>query len=145
MKTLTLLWFFLVVCVSPVFATLGEKHIEAEKKSAADKGKAIVFYFRQAYYNPNCPKCIADVNANNAATKKALPRKYANIITIEAGGTRSLDKLPECVKAIKANAPILVATDAACTKVIGTLRGRPDRAQADAFEKSVAAEVAAAK
>ncbi len=142
MKTLSLLWMFLLACIAPLSA-LGEKHLEATKKSSAEKGKAIVFCFQQAYYNPGCPKCIADVNANNAAIKKALPRKYANIITIDAGETRGLDKLPQCVKDIKASAPILVATDAECTKVIGTLQGRPDRKQADAFEKTVADAIAA--
>ena len=140
MKSLALLCIFTLACVAPVTAALGEKHLEAEKKSAAEKGKAVVFFFTQGYYNPNCPKCILDVNTNNAAMTRALPRKYANVITLYAGDNRGLDKLPQCVKGAGGkNPPVLVATNAACDKVIATLHGRPDRKQADAFEKTVAA------
>jgi hypothetical protein len=139
MKTVALLWIVALGLVAPVSAGFSEKHLEADKASAAAKGKALVFFFAQAYYNPNCPKCIVDVNANNGAMKKALPRKYANLIMIDAGETRGLENLPQCVKDVKKNAPQLIVTDSACEKVIATLEGRPNRKQADAFEKTVAA------
>lgn len=141
MKMLSLLGIVTLSLLAPLGASIGEKHLEAEKKNAEEKGKALVYFFAQGYYNPNCPKCIADVNANNAAMRKALPRKVANVIMIDAGETRGLDKLPACVTTAKQGAPQLIATDAAGTTVIATLQGRPDRKQADAFAKALAAAI----
>lgn len=140
MRTACLLLIALSATLAPVSAGFNEKRLESEKKSAAEKGKLIAFFFEQAYYDPNCPKCIQDVNANNSAMKKALPRKYANVITIDAGETKGLDKLPECVRDGAKSAPTIIVTDAACEKVVATINGRPDRKKADEFEKQVAAE-----
>jgi hypothetical protein len=123
----------------PVSAGITESRIEATKQSAAKKGRLIAFFFEQDYYLPNCPKCVQDVNANNKAMKAALPRKHANVVTIDAGETRGLDKLPECVRNSGKATPRIVVTDAGCEKVVATLQGRPDRKQADDFEKKVAA------
>ena len=112
-------------------------------KNAVIKGTLIAFHFEQGYYNPNCPKCIVDVNANNKAMKQALPRRYASVITIDADETRGLENLPACVKAAKKGAPQIIVTSADCTKVIATLAGRPTRKQAADFEKMVGAATTA--
>jgi hypothetical protein len=141
MKTACLLLIALTASLAPASAAFSEKRLETEKKSAVTKGRLIAFLFEQAYYNPNCPKCIQDVNANNSAMKKALPRKYVNVVTIDAGETRGLDKLPQCVQDSGKATPRIVVTDASCEKVVATISGRPDRKQADEFEKQVAAEL----
>jgi hypothetical protein len=138
MKTLSLLVIAALAMVAPVSASFSEKRLETEKKSAAAKGKLIAFFFEQEYYDPNCPKCIVDVNSNNNAMKKAVPRKYVNLIMIDAGESRGVDKIPQCVQEAMKKAPQLIVTDAACEKVLATIEGRPDRKQADEFEKKVA-------
>ena len=139
MKTPGILLAALLVTLSSVAAGISESRIESVKQSAEKKGRLIAFFFEQDYYLPNCPKCVQDVNANNNAMKGALPRKYVSVITVDAGETRGLDKLPSCVEASSKAKPRIVVTDAACTKVIATLQGRPDREKAAAFEKEVAA------
>lgn len=131
----------LVVAIAtalPAPASFSEKRLESEKKSAAEKGKLVAFFFEQAYYDPTCPKCILDVNSNNNAMKKAVPRKYVNLITVDAGESRGVDKIPQCVQDAMKAAPQIVLTDAACTKVVATIEGRPDRKKAEAFEKKAA-------
>ena len=139
MKTVLLLWVTVLATLVPVCAGISESRIESVKKSAASKGRLIAFFFEQDYYLPNCPKCVQTVNANNNAMKSALPRQYVSVITIDAGETRGLDKLPECVRNSGKATPRIVVTDAACEKVLATLQGSPDREKAAAFEKEVAA------
>lgn len=139
MKTAVLLCVALISSLAPLSAGISESRIESAKQSAAKKGRLIAFFFEQDYYLPNCPKCIQDVNANNSAMKSALPRQHATVITIDAGETRGLDKLPACVRDSGKATPRIVVTDAACEKVVATLQGKPDRAKADEFEKKVAA------
>ena len=84
MKTYALLLGLVsMVLLAPISAGFGEKQLEMTKKTAAVKGKVIVFIFEQAYYDPNCPKCIAEVNANNSAMRRELPRKSACVIKID--------------------------------------------------------------
>ena len=66
------------------------------------------------------------------------------LIMIDAGESRGVDKIPQCVQDAMKKKPQLIVTDAACTKVLATLDGRPDRKQADAFEKKVAEAAATA-
>jgi hypothetical protein len=138
MKTIALPLILIAALLAPASAGISESRIESTKKSAAKSGKLIAFLFEQDYYLPNCPKCVQDVNANNTAMKKAVPRKYASLITIDAGETRGLDKLPSVVQSSGKATPRIVITDASCEKVIATLEGKPDRAKTDAFEKQVA-------
>ena len=133
----------MLALLGPVSAGLNAKRLESEMKNATVKGTLIAFYFEQGYYNPNCPKCIVDVNANNKAMKQAFPRRYASVITIDAGETRGLENLPACVKAAKKGTPQIIVTTAACDKVVATIEGRPDRKKADAFEKIVGAATTA--
>ncbi len=141
MKTYALLLGLVsMVLLAPISAGFGEKQLEMTKKTAAVKGKVIVFIFEQAYYDPNCPKCIAEVNANNSAMRRELPRKSACVIKIDGVETRrSVESLPQCVKDAVKDAPQLIATDAACEKVIATLDRTASRQQADDFAKAVAA------
>lgn len=140
MKTFLAITLALAATLAPLAAGFNEKRLESAKKNAATKGRLVAFFFEQAYYDPNCPKCIADVNANNAAMKKAIPRKYVELVTIEAGDKRDLDKLPECVSDQSAGAPKIVLTDSACEKVLAkTDTKRPDRQQAKKLEQEAAA------
>jgi hypothetical protein len=138
MKKLSLLLIAVLAMVVPVSASFSESRLESQKKSAAAKGKLVAFFFEQDYYDPSCPKCILDVNSNNNAMKKAVPRKYVNLITIDAGESRGVDKIPECVQKAMKKAPQLIVTDAACESVLATIEGRPDRDKAKEFEKKVA-------
>ena len=58
-----------VLGMGSAFSSITEKKVENTKQSAAKSGKLIAFVFYQAYWDPNCPKCVATVNANNAAAK----------------------------------------------------------------------------
>lgn len=139
MKTASVLLVAVLAALVPAFAGFSEKRLESEKKAAITKGRLLAFHFEQAYYDPNCPKCVQDVNANNAAMKKTVPKKYAEVITIEADETRNLDQLPQCVrdKRVKQGAQIIV-TDVECENVLASITGRPTRDQAKAFEQEVA-------
>lgn len=141
MKSLSLLLVVVLATWVPVSASFSEKRLEAEKKSAAEKGKLLAFFIEQEYYDRTEPKNIVDVDSNNNAMKKAVPRKYANVIMIDAGESRGVDKIPKCVQDAMKKAPQLILTDAACEKVIATLEGRPDRKKAAEFEKKAAAAV----
>lgn len=140
MKFLTVLLVSLLASLAPVSAGFSERRMESEKKDAAAKGKGLVFFFTQAY-DPNSRdrNHTVDVDSNNNALKKAIPRKYLNTVLVDAGDTRDLDKIPQCVQAAMKGKPQLIVTDAACTKVLTTLSGRPDRKQADEFEIRVVA------
>jgi hypothetical protein len=124
------------LCASAAFAGFTERKLEAAMKKAAASEKKIAFVFYQDYYLPNCPTCIRNVNANNSAIKKAIPRSSA-VVTVEIEkGDKDMDKLPSAVSA-KGPLPRIVVTDAACEKVVATLEGAPDRDKARAFEKEV--------
>ena len=138
MKTTGLLLIAMLALLAPLPAGISESRLESIKKSAAKSGRLVAFFFEQDYYLPNCPKCVQEVNANNNAMKKALPRRHVSVVTIDAGETRGLDKLPQCVLDTGKATPRIVVTDAACEKVVATLQGKPDRAKTEEFEKAVA-------
>lgn len=140
MKYLTLLLVALLSAPSLLAAGFSEKRLESEKKDAAAKGKGVAFFFTQAYDPTNRDRNHAiDVDSNNNALKKAIPRKYVNTLTIDAGQTRDLDKIPLSVQKAMKDRPQLIVTDAACDKVLATLGGRPDRKKATEFEIQVVA------
>lgn len=140
MKYLTMLLVALLASLSPVSARFSERRMESEKKDAAAKGKGMAFFFTQAYDPNNRDRNhTVDVDSNNNALKKAIPRKYVNTVVVDPGESRGLDKLPRCVQDAMKGQPQLIVTDAACTKVLATLGGRPDRKQANVFEIQVAA------
>ncbi len=140
MKSLTVLLIALLASLAPVSGSFSEKRLETEKKDAAAKGKGVAFFFTQAY-DPDTrdPNHRTNVDSNNNAMKKAVPRKYVNTILVDPGETRGLDKIPLCVQAAMKGKPQLIVTDAACEKVLAVLDGRPDRKKADEFELKVVA------
>lgn len=139
MKNVLAVCLALAASIAPISAGFSEKRLESAKKQAATKGRLVAFLFEQAYYNPNCPTCIADVNANNSAMKKAIPRKHVELLTIDAGDSRDADKLPQCVRDAAKGAPVIILTDSACEKVVAvTATKRPDRKQAKEFEEKAA-------
>ncbi len=75
----------------------------------------------------------------SASFSEKVPKKHVNLIMIDAGESRGIDKIPQCVQAAMKKAPQIILTDAACEKVIATIEGRPDRKKADEFEKKAAA------
>ena len=140
MRCLFLMVVTLLAALAPLTAGLTEGRLESAMKQAASKGRLVAFFFEQGYYAPNCPKCIVVVNAANKAMKSAIPRKYTQLLTIEAKDTRGLDKLPECVQnEMKSQGrPLVVLTDASGAEVVASLKGSPDRNQAEAFEQKTA-------
>jgi hypothetical protein len=126
--------------ISSAVAGFSERKLESAKTSAARSGKKIAFVFYQDYYLPNCPRCIATVNENNAAIKKAVPRSEVVMVEIEKGD-KDMDKLPACV-AKDGPLPRIVVTDGETAKVVAELKGAPDRDKAKAFEAQVKAESA---
>ena len=135
MKQTLAITTLLLLCASAAFAGFTERKLEYAMKKAATSEKKIAFVFYQDYYLPNCPTCIRNVNANNAAIKKAIPRSEVVIIEIEKGD-KDMDKLPSAVSA-QGPLPRIVVTDAACDKVLVKLDGAPDRDKAKAFEEEV--------
>jgi hypothetical protein len=125
----------LLLSLGSAFAGFSERKLETAKKSAASQGRGIAFVFLQDYWDPRCPKCVQDVNANNSAIEKAIPNSVVKVVEIEKGD-KDLDKLPSTVPA-QGKLPRIVVTDAACEKVIGSIEGAPDRDKAKAFEATV--------
>jgi hypothetical protein len=100
----------------------------------------VAFFFTQDYDPKSKDRNHhVDVDSNNNALKKAIPRKFVNTILIDPGETRGLDKIPLCVQAAMKDKPQLIVTDAKCEKVLAVLAGRPDRDKADEFELKVVA------
>jgi hypothetical protein len=116
-------------------AGFSERKLEAAKKAAADQGRGIAFVFYQNYWDPRCPKCVQQVDANNSAIDKAIPRSVVKVIEINKGD-KDLDKLPSTVP-VQGQLPRVVVTDAACEKVIASIAGAPDREKAKEFETKV--------
>lgn len=132
MKQLLLLSLFSLLGVTSTMAGFSENKLESAKKSAARSGKGIAFVFYQNYYDPRCPRCIADVNSRNNAIGKALSRPDVVVLEIKFGD-KDTDKLPACVPRT-GELPRIVVTDAECQNVTASLNGAPDRATARAFK-----------
>lgn len=136
MKMFSFIVVSALIALTPAFGGFSERKLEAARKSAEKSGKLIAFVFWQDYWDPNCPKCVAQVSANNNATKSAIPR--SNVVMIEIDkGDKELDKLPACVSP-HGNLPRVIVTDSSITQVVATLPGAPDRKQSREFEKKVA-------
>ena len=115
MKKMFIMTVVALAGISSAFATFSERKLESAKKSASQSGKGIAFVFWQEYWDPRCPKCVAQVNANNSALKKAIPRSAVVVVEIDPG-EKGLEALPSNVPA-------------------------PDRKKADEFEAKVKAAV----
>lgn len=125
----------LLLSVATAFAGFSERKLESAMKAAAKSGKNIAFVFYQDYYDPNCPKCVADVSEKNEAVKKAIPRSEVVMVEIEKGD-KDMDKLPSAVSAT-GTTPRVVVTDATGEKVIAKLDGAPDKKKAAEFKESL--------
>ena len=137
MKEILFVPLFALLSLATATAGFSERKLESAKASAAKSGKSIAFVFYQEYWDPNCPKCVQEVSANNGAIKKAVPRNAVVVVEIEPGD-KDLDKLPSAV-AGKGPTPRVVVTDAACEEVTARLDGAPDRDEAREFEKKLKA------
>ncbi|MEI6535953.1 MAG: hypothetical protein WCN98_11470 [Verrucomicrobiaceae bacterium] len=121
--------------VSAATSNFTEQRLVTVQKDAEKQGKFITFVFYQGYYNPNCPKCIADVNENNAIAKKATP--HAAALTVEVyPGDRGLSKIPASVGA-SGGTPRVVVMDAKCEKVIASIQGKANKDAVKAFLETV--------
>ncbi len=136
MKTV---WFVALVAVlgmGTVFPAINEKKVENAKESAAKSGKLIAFVFYQAYWDPNCPKCVATVNANNAAVKKVVPRQNTVVIEV-VGKEKDVRAILPPVVSMDGPTPRVVVTDAACGTVVAEMKPGMGKADLDAFGKKV--------
>jgi hypothetical protein len=117
-----------------------KEDIARTQKAAVSGNKLVAFVFLQEYWDPNCPTCVAQVNANNAALKKLAPTKYAKVLYLERkdlakedkDGTKGEAALPDCVKE---KGPAVVVTDAALTTVIATAKPSLDKKEAREADK----------
>ena len=138
MKTIMLILMTVAGLALPVSA-ISPKRIESAKKRAEEDNKLIVFVVKQEYYNPNCPKCITSVDANNGKISRMTPNKGVIIIKLEQSEAKQGD-VPDVV--LKGSTPRLVITDAACTKVIDSLGANSDKARVKEMEAKIAAALA---
>lgn len=119
-----------------------KEDIERAQKAAVSARKLVAFVFLQEYWDPNCPTCVAQVNANNAALKKLAPTKYARVLYLERKDLEKEDKdghkgeaaLPECVKD---KGTAVVVTDAACSTVVATAKPSFDKKEVREAEKQL--------
>lgn len=116
------------------------KRLESVQKRAAADNKLIAFVVLQDYYDPNCPKCITSVDANNSQIKRIAPNKGVIVIKLEKDDLKD-EGVPSIV--LKGPTPRLVITDAACTKVIDSLGAKSDKARVKEMEAKVAAALGA--
>ena len=144
MKLLLSAFVVAIFGIGSAFAGITARKVENAKSTATRSGKLVAFVFYQGYYNPNCPKCIAEVNANNAAVKRAIPRKYAVPIDVE-GRQKDVDEALPSVVSKKGASPRIVVTDADCQKVVAEVRNGSSKEELEAFEKKVAEASGAGK
>ena len=131
-----------VLGMGSALATISEKKVENAKQTAAKSGKLVAFVFYQGYWDPNCPKCVATVNANNATAKKVTPRQQAVVIEVIGKEKDVKAALPPVVSK-DGPTPRVVVTDAACGKVVAEIKPGMGQADLDAFEKKLKDAVAA--
>ena len=125
-----------VLGMGSAFPSITEKKVENTKQSAAKSGKLIAFVFYQAYWDPNCPKCVATVNANNAAAKKAIPRQDAVVIEV-AGSEKEVEKALPAAVSKDGPTPRVVVTDADCGQIVAEVKAGASKEDLKAFEKKV--------
>ena len=138
MKTSLLLSVLTLLISVPAFADISEKQIDRAKATATSQGKLIAFHFEQAYYDPNCPKCITNVDQNNEVVKKAIPKKHVTVISVDAKEKVDVSKLPEAIRNYAGARPCVILVSADCTKVIGVAHSKTTKEEAKALEKKAA-------
>ena len=135
MKTSFLLLLTAAALSIPASA-ISSKRVESAQKRAASDNKVIAFVVEQDYYLPNCPKCVATVNANNKQIKRITPNKGVIVLKLEKD---DLEKgvVPDCV--LKGALPRIVITNADSTKVIDTVGVTSDKKRVEEMEAKIAA------
>ena len=128
-----------VLCV-PAWA-ISPKRIESAKVRAAADHKLIAFVVLQDFYNPNCPKCIAEVTANNNKINHLTPHKGVIVIKLEKADLKPEDVPDVVLKA--AGLPRIVITDAACEKVIDVVDAKADKKRVTEMEGKITDALAA--
>jgi hypothetical protein len=136
MKLVLLVAMAVVLGMGSAFCAINEKKVENAKRTAAKSGKLIAFVFYQGYYAPNCPKCIAEVNANNATAKKVVPRQDAVVIEVVGKEAEVAESLPSVVSK-DGPTPRVVVTDADCGQIVAEINPGMSKADLAAFEKKV--------
>jgi len=136
MKTVLFVAMVAVLGMGSAVSAINEKKVENAKQSAAKSGKLIAFVFYQAYWDPNCPKCVATVNANNASAKKVIPRQDALVVEVVGKEKDAKAALPPVVS-MDGPTPRVVVTDAACGTIVAEMKPGMGKADLDAFEKKV--------
>jgi len=131
-----------VLGMGTALSAINEKRIENAKQSAAKSGKLIAFVFYQAYWDPNCPKCVATVNANNAAIKKVTPHQDALVIEV-VGKEKDIKAALPPVVSMTGPTPRVVVTDADCGTIVAEMKPGTSKADLVAFEKKVKDSVTA--
>ena len=117
-------------------SAINEKKVENAKQSAAKSGKLVAFVFYQGYWDPNCPKCVATVNANNASAKKVIPRQDAVVIEV-VGKEKDVEKALPAVVSKDGATPRVVVTDADCGNIVAEIKAGASKADVEAFESKV--------
>ncbi len=124
-----LLQLFLCLCLASVAAAGVKEDVARVQNSAVTGRKLVAFVFLKGYWDPNCPSCVAQVNATNSALKKMAPTKHAKALYLDPkqlgkekrDGEMAKNELPECVR--EAGEGCVVVTDAALGTVVA--RGKP--------------------
>jgi len=142
MKTNPKFMSLLMICtlvpalIVPALA-ISPKRIESAKARAAVDNKLIAFVVSQDFYNPNCPKCIAEVTANNNRINRLTPHKGVIVIKLEKPDLKPED-VPDVV--LKAGGlPRIVITDAECTKVVDVIDVKADKKRVQEMEAKITA------
>jgi hypothetical protein len=139
MKKISLLFLLSAAALVLPASAISSKRVESAQKRAAADGKLLAFVVEQDYYNPNCPKCITSVNANNKQIARITPRKNVIVIKLEKDDLKEGD-VPDCV--IKAGGlPRIVITDAGGTKAIDVMDVKADKKRVEEMEEKISSEL----
>ena len=136
MKALLCVAMVAVLGMGSACSAINEKKVENAKQAAAKSGKLIAFVFYQAYWDPNCPKCVATVNANNASAKKVIPRQDTVVIEV-VGKEKDVRAVLPPVVSMEGPTPRVVVTDAGCATLVAEMKPGMGKADLEAFEKKV--------
>ena len=140
MKKQCLIWGIVTALLVPAMAISPKRVQSAQARATADH-KLIAFVVAQDFYNPNCPKCIAEVCANNNKITRLTPHKGVIVIKLEKPDLKPGD-VPEVVLKA-AGLPRIVITDAACEKVIDVVDAKADKKRVTEMEGKITDALAA--
>ncbi len=126
----------LTVALATHAAAITPKRLAAIQQRAAASNKLIAFVVEQDYYNPGCPTCIAEVNGNNKAIKRAIP-KGVIVVKLEEKDLKD-DAVPACVASAQ-GLPRLVITNADCSEVVDAVDVKANKARIEQMEEKISA------